>query len=466
MSPAQRPRTPLDSVDAAWLHMDEPTNPMVITVALFFDEPMDFKRLKAAVEGRLLRFDRFHQRVVTWRSGGPHWEHDPRFTLEAHLHHIGLHGEGDDVALRELLSELVSTPLDPTRPLWQMYLVDRYGDGCVVVLRIHHCLADGVALVQIFDALMDTPLLPQVADRSQTPGIQGALGNTIEVIGAAVRSTEQIIHEGWEFVSHPERALGLLGSAAAVLGKLALMGPDVPSVLKGELSTSKGVAWTKPVPLCDVKMAGKALGGTINDLILTAVAGGLRRYFEGRGAPVSSRGLRAMVPVNLLPPGAKSNGGNHFGLVYVTLPISVEEPDLRMARLRREMDAIKASPEAVIGYNVVGMLGQVPTDLEHTLLEALCGMASMVITNVPGPKMATPLAGKMVRRAMFWVPEAAHLSLGISILSYGGDVQVGVLADSNCVPDPETMTAAFDAEFADLIELGREAVVSGEAEMS
>lgn len=451
MSPSQRSRTPLASVDAGWLHMDEPTNPMVITVALIFDEPLDFKGLRALVAERLLPFERLRRRVADARSSAPYWEDDPDFALDAHLHRVGLPGMGGDDDLRELLSDLVSTPLDPHRPLWQMYLIERYGPGCVVVMRIHHCLADGVTLVQLFDALMDVPICGPEEPPAHADGDQGVVDNALEAIGAAVRTTEHALHEGWELVSHPERALNLLGSGAAVLTKLALMGPDAPSFLKGRLGTLKRVGWSQLVPLADVKAVSKAMGGTINDVILTAVAGGLRRYILARGEPVRVRSLRAMVPVNLLPRGARSNGGNHFGLVYVTLPLAEDDAMARMARLRREMDAIKASPEAVIGFGVVGMMGAMPPGLEHTLLETLSNMASMVVTNVPGARVAGTIAGRPVRRAMFWVPEAGRLSLGISILSYAGTVQLGVLADAGLLPDPEALAAAFDAEFAELI---------------
>lgn len=451
MSPSQRPRTPLASVDAAWLHMDEPTNPMVITVAMMFDAPIDFKQLRAIVEERLLAFERFRRRVVEGQ-GAPHWEDDPHFALESHLHRLGLPGDGDDEALRELISDLISRPLDPARPLWQMYLVDHYGPGCVLILRIHHCMADGVTLVRVFDAFLDPPAEPPPAAPARSNGVEhGVIDNAFDALGAAMRSTEQILHEGWEVVSHPERALNLIGSGAAVLTKLALMGPDAPSFLKGQLGTVKRAAWSQAVPLAEVKAVGKAMGGTINDVILTAVSGGLRRYILGRGPKVRVRSLRAMVPVNLLPPGATSNGGNHFGLVYVTLPVADEEPAARMARLRREMDAIKASPEAYIAYGIVGMLGTMPPGLEHTALELLSSMASMVVTNVPGARVAGALAGRKVRRAMFWVPEAGRLSLGISILSYGGEVQLGVMADAGIMPDPEALAAAVDAEFADLL---------------
>lgn len=444
-----RARTPLASADAAWLHMDEPTNPMVITVALTLAQPIAFSELRNLIEQRLLSFERFRQRVSTWRGGSPYWEDDPNFVLEAHLHHVGLPGAGDDAALRELISGLMNTPLDPTRPLWQLYLVDHYGAGCVLILRVHHCLADGITLVQVFSKLMDQPLVaPSEPESPPDP-----LSATFDAITAAVRSTEQIIRQGWAWASHPERVLGLLGSGAAVLGKLALMGPDAPSIFKGKLGMVKQASWAAPVALDQIKAIGKLTGGTVNDVILNAVAGALRRYMTERAAPISLRGLRAMVPVNLLPPGAKSDSGNHFGLVYVTLPVAVEDPIERMAQLRREMDAIKASPEAYVAFGVINLLGSVPVDVEHSLRDLLCSMASMVVTNVPGPRTPNALAGVTIERAMFWVPESGPIGLGISILSYAGQVQVGIVADVGLVPDPDQLARAFDMEFAELQEL-------------
>ncbi|MFV9503219.1 MAG: wax ester/triacylglycerol synthase family O-acyltransferase [Oscillochloridaceae bacterium umkhey_bin13] len=444
-----RARIPLASADAAWLHMDEPTNPMVITVALIMEQPVSMNQLRDLIEQRLLNFARFRQRVDSWRGGSPHWEDDPNFMIEAHLHHVGLPGAGDDAALRELISGMVNMPLDPTRPLWQFYLVDHYGTGCVLVLRVHHCLADGVTLVHVFNALMDQPLAASTEADSPTDPMTA----TFDAITAAIRSTEQIIRQGWSWASHPERVLGLLGSGAAVLGKLALMGPDAPSIFKGKLGMVKQASWTEPVTLEQIKAIGKVTGGTVNDVILTAVAGALRRYMTERAAPISLRGMRAMVPVNLLPPEAKSDSGNHFGLVYVTLPVGIDDPIERMAQLRREMDAIKASPEAYVAFGVINLLGSVPVDVEHSLRDLLCSMASMIVTNVPGPRTANSLAGVTIKRAMFWVPKSGPIGLGISILSYAGSVQVGILADMSLVPDPERMAEAFDLEFAELVEL-------------
>ncbi|RRR68347.1 MAG: wax ester/triacylglycerol synthase family O-acyltransferase [Candidatus Viridilinea halotolerans] len=456
MNAAQPPRTPLASVDAAWLHMDDPTNVMVITIAMFFDACLDYQQLRTTVAERLLPFERFRQRIVRGRDDKPHWEADPHFILDAHLHRYGLPGAGGEAELRALISELISTPLDLTRPLWKFFLIEHYGTGCALVLRIHHCMADGMALIEIFNAFLDRPIdAPTASNAAPAAAPSGPFSQAVASINTALRTTEQIIQRGWGWISRPERALSLLGSGAAAVGKLALMGPDAHSILKGPLSGVKRAAWAETVPLSAIKAVSNVLGGTVNDVLLTAISGALRRYMDAHGAEISPRGLRAIVPVNLLPPGAKPNGGNNFGLVHVTLPVGSDDPVERSARLRREMDAIKASPEAYIGYGALSILGNLPADVEQALVDVLSTMASMVITNVPGPRQSNSLMGHNVARAMFWVPEASRISLGISILSYAGNVQVAIVSDVQTLADPGALGAAIDAEFAELFELAR-----------
>lgn len=458
MSPPERSKQPLASVDAAWLHMDEPTNLMVVTVACLLDEPIALAELRALVEARLLRFNRFRHRVAD-ASGQPAWEPDPHFAPGAHVRRVGLPGAGDDAALRELIGDLMSAPLDPAKPLWQVTLAERYGGGCAVIVRVHHCIGDGVALGHMLGSLMDAG--PDAADApapAPPPAPQSplaALGAAFESLGQAVRSTEAALNEGWATVTHPERALGLAGKGVGAVGKIALMSPDPATLLKAPLGVTKRAAWTAPAPLDAVKAVGRVLGGTVNDVMITAVSGGLRRYLAARGQPVEGLAVRAMMPVNLLPPGARPAGGNHFGMVYVTLPVGVEDAVERVAQVRRETLTIKSSPEAALGYGIVSAMGATPTGVEHALVETLCSRASAVLTNVPGPAATLYLAGRPVSRVLFWVPKAGRLGLGLSIFSYAGAVQLGIAADAGIIPDPEALAAAVDAELAELIGLER-----------
>jgi WS/DGAT/MGAT family acyltransferase len=249
--------------------------------------------------------------------------------------------------------------------------------------------------------------------------------------------------------------LELAGRGAGAVGKIALMTPDSRTVLKGPLGVLKRAAWTTPVALPDVKAVGQVLGGTVNDVLITAASGGLRRYMRARGEPVDGLTMRAMMPVNLLPPGAKPAGGNNFGMVYVTLPVGVEDAVERAALVRRETAEIKRSPEAALGFGIVSAMGATPTEVEHALVETLCSRATAVLTNVPGPQRTLYLAGRAVRRTMFWVPKAGRLSLGLSIFSYDGSVHMGVAVDAGLIPDPERLAACIDAEIAELVSLER-----------
>jgi WS/DGAT/MGAT family acyltransferase len=458
MSPSDRARRPLEIADAAWLHMDEPTNLMVITIALLFDEPLAIDAVREVVERRLLGFARFRQRVANG-TGQPAWEPDPHFTPAAHVHRVRLPGKGDDAALRELLGDLMSTSLDPSKPLWQIILAEGYGKGCALIVRVHHCVGDGVALGHMLGAMFDagpeaTPPAPPHKPAPAT-GPLAALGAALENLGAVVRGSEAVLNEGWNTVTHPERAIGMAGKSVGAVSKIALMSPDSATLLKGPLGVIKRAAWTEPVPLDEVKAAGKALGGTINDLLVAAASGGVRHYLEARGQPTDRLTVRAMMPVNLLPPGAAPAGGNHFGMVYIALPVSVEDPAERIRAVQKETAVVKASPEAALGYGIVSALGATPASVEHGLVELLCSRASAVLTNVPGPRATQYLAGKPIRRAMFWVPQAGRLALGISILSYAGKVQIGVAADAGLIPDPQALAAAMDAEIGALLRLER-----------
>lgn len=447
-------RTPLSNIDAYWLHIDEPVNPMVITCLWGFDQPISFERLRTLIQERLLIFDRFRQRIVTPRGDGrPYWEIDPNFELSAHLHHIALPGEGTQADLRDLISDMLSATLDRARPLWQMYLVDRCGPGCAIIMRLHHCLADGMALSHMLLHLTDEGAARAAASPPQDANHRGPR-SPLALLSDAARAADHALHEGWELITHPDQLLkqlvGLGLGGVSATGKLVLMGPDPATPLKGPLGVAKRAAWTAPVPLAEVKAVGRATGATVNDVLLAAVSGALGRYLRGRGVNVTGLTIRAVVPVNLLPPGALPDGGNHFGLVFVELPVGVADPVERVERIHAETGAIKRSPEAAIAFGLMGVMGAAPLEIERFGVDIFAAKATVVITNVPGPREPYSLDGQIIRRVMFWVP-TARLGLGISILSYNGMVQIGVLADAGLVPDPETIVIAFHHEMEELV---------------
>jgi len=434
---------PLSNVDAAWLRMEDPTNLMMVTGILVFEEPLDVRRVRSLLEKRLLAFDRFRQRVVEapFGIGPPRWVDDTHFDLDAHLHRVALPAPGDQAVLQELVGDLMSTPLDMSKPLWQVHLVEGYRGGSVFLSRIHHCIADGIALIELLLSLTDSSPRPSRAAPVRRPAPSGSW------LAAPLGAVASLLANPLELV---ELAQGGV-SVADTLQRLVLMPPDPKTVLKGPLGVTKRAAWSEMVPLKNIKAAGARHGATINDVLISAVAGALREYLAERGEPVDDLEIRAAVPVNLRPIERGLELGNSFGLVFVSLPVSIAAPFRRLAELKVRMDRIKASSEAIVSFGVLTAIGIVPRQLHPPAIEFFGSKASVVMTNVPGPKEPLYLAGRRIASCMFWVPMSGHLGVGISILSYAGEVMVGVTTDAGLVPDPGRIVAAFERELKGLM---------------
>ena len=228
------------------------------------------------------------------------------------------------------------------------------------------------------------------------------------------------------------------------------MPPDPPTALKGPLGVVKRAAWSEPFSLAAVKAAGQTAGATINDVLVTAAAGGLRRYLAARGEPVDGLDLRATVPVNLRPLDEAHKLGNRFGLVFLALPIGLEDPAARLAEVKRRMDELKTTLQPAVAYGTLQAIGYLPPALQAVPIGFFGSKATAVLTNVPGPREPLYLAGIPLRRVMFWVPQSGRLGLGISILSYAGEVLVGVASDAGLVPDPQAIVDGFEAELTEL----------------
>ena len=456
---------PLSAVDTAWIHMEDPTSLMMVTGVLVFEKPLDFGRVSNLLRERLLGIPRFTQRVVEPRLPftGPRWETDPNFDLRSHLHCVALRPPGDVAALQELVSDLMSTPLDFSKPLWQYHVIEGFGDGSALLCRIHHSIGDGIALVRVLLSMADGNGGGHDAETHHAPHGWERLGPLLrpaaKVISRTIEVTEALMHEGAETLAHPERLLELASQGASgmdALAKLLLMEPDPPTPFKGPLGAAKRVAWSRPIPLEDVKAAGKALGATVNDVLLAAVTGALRRYLETHSSPAGLE-FRAVVPVNLRTKEEEAELGNKFGLVFLALPIGIENPIERLFELKERMDEIKRSPEAVVAFGLLGAIGSAPAEIEHLVVDLFGQRGTAVMTNVAGPREPISLAGLPVKELMFWVPQSGRLGLGVSILSYAGGVSLGVATDAGLVPDPGAILDGFRDEFHDLADRARKA---------
>lgn len=422
-------RTPLANVDASWLRMDEPANPMVVTGVLMLERPVSLRRLRELLEQRLLRFDRFRQRIVRPFAGVglPSWEEDPGFSLDHHLLVKKLSPPADQTALQAFLGAIATQPFPAGRPPWCLYFVPHYQGGSAIVVRIHHCIGDGLALVHVLLSMADQAAELRMADGADRP--RGPLRSSLPARVAAVT----------RFL--PEGARHL-----AALGRLLLLPPDPVTRFKGRLGMSKRLVWSQAFRLEDFKRIGQATGSTVNDVLMAALAGALRRYLLEHGAVGRRLEVRGVVPVNLRPPGEAHLLGNRFGLVFLQLPLGLVSPRTRLGEVRRRMQLLKETPGAAATFELLWGMGMAPRPLFDALLDLFATKATAVITNVIGPREKISILASRLRQAMFWVPCAGHLGLGVSLLSYAGQVWVGVNSDAGLVPDPERVVSAFEDE--------------------
>ncbi len=447
---------PLSGVDAAWLRMDDPTNLMTITAILVLEDPVDVDTLKALLKERFLGFTRFRQRVRD-PEGSPYWELDPHFSLDRHVRRSALPGEAGRAELKERVSELMSDPLDREKPLWQMQLIEEYQGGSALIVRLHHCIADGMALLQVLlsltDEYFDPSRFPSTDERPTL--LPGPVRGAIKTLQGTVATGRRLLAEGAKSLLNPSRALrrvkqGL--SVGAALSKFLSLPDDSETPLKGELGVAQRATWSAPLDLARVKRIGRVVDAKVNDVLLGAVAGALRYYIDSRDELGGDERVRALIPVNLRPPEQAFKLGNRFGLVFLDLPVGLEDRLERVLTVKRRMDEIKGSAEAVAALGILEGLGYVPLSVEDQAVRHFSSKASAVMTNVPGPQESLHMKGRRIQHIMPWVPRAGHVGLGVSIFSYDGEVRLGIACDAGLVPDPDTIIDGFQREFDQLAE--------------
>ncbi|MGO9751765.1 MAG: wax ester/triacylglycerol synthase family O-acyltransferase [Solirubrobacteraceae bacterium] len=451
----------LSSADAAWLHMDRPSNLMVINSVLLFEKPVDWERIQAIMQERLVKqYPKFRKRVVesTLRLLPARWADDPDFAIGHHMHHFALPAPGDDRALRELVGDLMTMPLDRNRPMWHMYLVDGYGDGCALIVRIHHCIADGVTLAETMLSLTDGAPGTQVATLEPEEQGHGGLigvGAGIRVLSSAGSSATTLVRQGTNLAVSPSRTAGLARAVVrdgTTAFRLLTMSSDAPSSLKGDPGISRLVTWTSPISLTDVRRAARAHDGTVNDVLLGAVAGALRHWLEARGEPLAD--VQAMVPFNLraLDQKVHRDLGNHFGLVFLPLPVATSGADARVREVRTRMEEIKRSRDGQVTYGLISVAGRTPEPVERLVVDMFTAKVTAVMTNVPGPKEPVYVAGAPISAALVWAPTSGHIGMSVSIFSYRNEVIIGLMVDATLIPDPELIIAQIETEVSALLQ--------------
>jgi diacylglycerol O-acyltransferase / wax synthase len=430
----------LSRADAAWLHAEATTNHFVVTSLALLDEPPSVERLKAMLKRRIGLLP--HLSDVVAEPGlplaTPRWSPSTDFDLNAHIHRVALPSPARAEQLADFIGDLAGRPLDFGRPLWEVYAVEGPGDGGALVGRFHHSLGDGHAMVHMLLTLTDQapdgwkrPVNTQPG-RIRQDDRRSALARVVDARPSVQRLARTAV------------------AGAGTLARLTLLNPDRPTSLRGQLGLLKAVSWTEPLSLAHVKQIARSSGTTVNDVIVSGVAGGLGSYLRRTGTDTAGLRIRAMVPVSLRPSGDAGMTGNRFSLVYLELPVGVIDAEERLLRVKREMDRIKRSLEPAAGWLLVQGLGFLPPPVEHLASSFYASKASLVLTNVIGPSTHRYLAGSRIRQMTFWEPESGGLGVGVSIYSYAGAVTVGVISDRNLVERPEQLTSDVMRAFRDL----------------
>jgi WS/DGAT/MGAT family acyltransferase len=323
-----------------------------------------------------------------------------------------------------------------------------------------------MAMIRVFLSLTDEKPAPAAKPADHRPPPSGARdgdgGDWFSRLGIpGSELLRQAYAEGAGFfgraadlAKNPEQAGELARHALGIAGELArvaLLADDPPTQFKGPLGSRKIAAWTEPLPLADVKAVARALGCTVNDLLLSTAAGALGAYLRRHGEDTHGLSIRAAVPVNLRDPAGAASLGNYFGLVFLELPIGIRNPLERLAAVHAAMSRLKGSYQPLLTLGLMAALGRMPASVESAVIDLLSTKASAVATNVPGPQQPLYLAGGRIGRLIFWVPQSGDIGLGISILSYAGQVQFALIADALRVPDPDEVTSLFRAEFEDVV---------------
>ncbi len=403
----------LDREDAARLFMSTRANPMVVTAVLELDGRLPEVELREIVRDRLLVHDRFHERIevplLPLRS--PRWRDDVHFDLDRHVSRTAL-GQGEELA--HVVSELASRPVDPRRPRWRLWLIDRPDAGSALVLRVHHAIADGVALLGVLFGVSDEG--------------DGAWSPTVTPV-SRTRALEE----------------GDLVARARSLARTVARRADAPPALAGRLGTRKRIAWTGPIELSRVKQAAHAAGARVNDVVLAALAGALRLWLA-RHASLTAQPIHALVPVTL--PGDGAALGNHYASVFVPLPVHVASRLERIHEVEAVMRDARAHGDLSLGRTFVGVGGALGGRLEQAGVRFFSRKASIVASNVPGPPTKLHLGGHTIESIVFASPAPGAIALSASAFSYAGALRLTISADAHLVHDARSIAHDFEVEVA------------------
>lgn len=432
----------MSPADAAWIGLDRPEHLMVVTAVLRLGTRLERADLERLVSERLLpAYPGFRQRPELSRIPlvRPTWVDDESFDLAAHVRSTDIDAKAADDDLEQALMAyvggLMGTPLDLHHSPWTLTLA-QVGEHSAIVARLHHCLADGIALAGVLLSLVDGH--PGAAAAPPGTGAGGSRGS-----GTSSGSTSGSARSAISSLAT------VLGTAVRTVSKVMVGRKDTGSRLRGPASVGRRAAWTSPLDLAVSKAAAKRLGVSVNDVLLAAVAGGLRRWLLDHDAPADD--CRVMVPVDLRRGEAvPSDLGNRFGIVFVTLPVALPGAEERVAAVHAATTEAKGSSVAAASYGLLSLVGLMPRWGQGFAANVLGRIATGIVTNVPGPRTELSIEGAPLTSVVFWVPHIGPIGIGFSVFSYNGTVTVGVATNESLHIDPSELVTAVETELAEL----------------
>jgi len=462
----QRHLDQLSAVDAAFLHQEGATTHMHIGGLVTLGGPAaDIEQFRAHIASRLPIVPRYRQKIadVPLGLGRQRWVDDPRFNLDYHVRHTALPAPGDEAALLRLTSRIFAQPLDRTKPLWELWVVEGLQDGRWAVLsKTHHSLVDGVAGVDLMTMLFDVSPTPRkVKDgdawqpRPEPSGTELAAAGVASAVRRAIRTPMRVVNT----IAGPGHTLADAREAALGLGEVIWSGLNPPpqTPLNVPIGPHRRFEVVR-AQLSDFRTVKNAFGGTVNDVVLAVVAGGLARFFHSRGIRTEGLELQACVPVSIRSEDERGAGGNKLTQIIAPLPVYIADPVARLQTVKRAMDGLKESKQA-IGAEVIASAQDFapPTILAQASRLNFSGrFYNLLVTNVPGPQMPLYILGHELED-VFPVPFlAGDRTLAIAIMSYNGQVGFGLLGDLDALGDLDVIAEGISESLAELVALARD----------
>ncbi|MFC4946301.1 WS/DGAT/MGAT family O-acyltransferase [Pseudonocardia sp. GCM10023141] len=455
-------------LDASFLYMENDTTPMHIGgVAVFEGPPASHDELITRFAAKMPLVPRYRQKVqfLPLDIGRPAWVDDPHFNLEYHLRRTAVPAPGGRAELDNLVARVMSQHLDRARPLWEVWVVEGLEDDqWAIVSKVHHCMVDGVAATDLMSVLFDLEQDPAPLPAAP-PWRPRPAPTPLDVLGGTLSGVVSPADRVWKLLGSLRDPRGFAGSGVETIRAFAGMAPHlVPPKDATSLNGAYGPhrRWTSAhSSLADIKAIRAALGGTINDVVLTAITRGFRDVLIGRGENTPSRTIRTMVPVSVRAEHEKGAYNNKVSSVFADLPVGLDDPAARLAAIRASMDGIKKSKGAVAGARLAELGDFAPPMLLAAGQRRAATMAQTsfhtVTTNVPGPQRPLYFAGRVLLQSAPIIPLGASIRTAIGIFSYNGGVHFGITGDYDTVPDIDVLARGIEAGVAELLEIARAA---------